>query len=79
MTFRPQSWASQPHIPVEDYQELGIRNEGKEGNKYQTKGCTEEHHAIQQKSDSRFQLPNKPECINIALGWTSQPPQSTQS
>ena len=73
------NWASQPHIPVEDYQELRIRNEGEKETSIKPRGAQRNYHAIQQKGDSRFQLSDKTECISIALGKTSQPPQPTWS
>ena len=62
------NWASQPHIPVEDYQGLKSETRGKKRTSIRPKGAQRKHHAIQQKDDSRFQLPDKPEFIKHSTG-----------
>ena len=80
MTFMPQSWASQPPYPRGGLPRTRTQKRGeREEQVSDQRNATRNNHTIQQKGDSRFQLPDNTWVPNIALGKTSQPPQSTQS
>ena len=63
------------NIPVEDYQGQGNQKRGRRGEQVLDQRVHKETIVLSNKRViADFQLSDKPECLNIALGKTSQPP-----
>ena len=69
MTSMPQNWASQPHIPLEDYQRQGNQKRGRRGEQVIDQGRHKESIILSnKKGDSRFQLPDNTRVLKHTTG-----------